>query len=201
MTDQLIVFTRYPEVGKAKTRMIYELGKEGAALLQKNLTEHILITLESLQNINLEVHFSGGNYQLMQQWLGDNLTFVEQKEGDLGEKMQSAFAHSFNQKNERVVIIGTDCPDLNVNIINEAFNKLKNADLVLGPAADGGYYLIGLSRLIPELFININWGTSQVFRQTKNIAHQLKLKSCNLPILPDVDYPEDLPIWEKYVNN
>jgi len=201
MTEKLIIFTRYPEVGKTKTRMIYHLGKEGAALLQKNLTEHILNTLENLVNIKIEIHFSGGNYQLMQQWLGNKLTLIEQKEGDLGEKMRSAFEDSFNNQFEKVVLIGIDAPDLNINIINEAFNKLKNADLVLGPAADGGYYLIGLSRYIPELFVNINWGTSEVFRQTKKIANQLKLKSCNLPILADIDRPEDLPIWEKYVNN
>jgi hypothetical protein len=200
MTEKLIIFTRYPEVGKTKTRMIYELGKQGAALLQKNLTEHTLMNLQNLQNINLTIYFSGGNYNLMQEWLGNNLNFIEQKEGDLGYKMQAAFADSFNNQNERVVLIGTDCPDLNVNIINDAFSKLKNSDLVLGPAADGGYYLIGLSRYIPELFININWGTSEVFRQTQKIANQLNLKSCNLPLLADVDRPEDLSIWEKYVN-
>lgn len=201
MTEKLIIFTRYPEVGKTKTRMIYELGKEGAALLQKNLTEHTLMNLEDLPNINLTIYFSGGNYNLMQEWLGNGLNFVEQKEGNLGYKMQSAFADSFNNQNERVVLIGIDCPDLNINIINDAFSKLKNSDLVLGPAADGGYYLIGLSRYIPELFINIDWGTSEVFKQTQKIANQLNLKSCNLPLLADVDHPEDLPIWEKYFNN
>ncbi len=203
MTDRLIIFTRYPQIGKTKTRMIPALGKDGAAKLQRRLTEHTLMNVENLSNINLQVHFSEGNQQLMQEWLGDNLEYIEQVQGDLGLKMQSAFEASFKNKMRRVVIIGIDCPDVNNDLINEAFTKLEEVDLVLGPAADGGYYLIGLSRLIPELFININWGTSEVFRQTQKVVSTLALKYYHLPILADVDRPEDLSIWEKYecVNN
>jgi rSAM/selenodomain-associated transferase 1 len=199
MQETLIIFSRYPEAGKTKTRMIPALGKQGAALLQKRLTEHLLINLEELTNINVEIYFSGGNYHLMQEWLGTKLTIIKQKEGDLGFKMKWAFESSFNKKQEKVVLIGTDTPDLNIKIINEAFSKLSNCDLILGPSADGGYYLIGLSHYIPELFSNINWGTCEVFRQTKKIAQELNLITVNLPILADVDRPEDLQIWEKYI--
>ena len=94
-----------------------------------------------------------------------------------------------------VVLIGTDCPDLNAQLIAEAFQALGEHDLVLGPAIDGGYYLIGLRRLIPELFTGIPWSTSAVLRQTLRIAQKLELAVAQLPLLSDVDRPEDLPIW------
>jgi hypothetical protein len=90
------------------------------------------------------------------------------------------------------VIIGTDCPDLTIEILTQAFEALKQHDLVLGPAADGGYYLIGLRRLLPELFVEVSWGTSQVRQQTVEIAQSLDLAIAFLPLLNDIDRPEDL---------
>jgi len=186
----LIIFTRYPEAGKTKTRMIPALGAEGAANLQRKMTEQTLLKVQQLPQL-IEVHFAGGNLQLMQQWLGDNIIYQPQNQGDLGIKMQTAFARAFAAKMSKVVIIGIDCPELNSAILIEAFTALNHHDLVLGPAADGGYYLIGLTTLIPELFIGINWGTSQVLAQTKTLAENLNLKVNYLPILNDVDRPED----------
>ncbi|MGK7949664.1 MAG: TIGR04282 family arsenosugar biosynthesis glycosyltransferase [Xenococcaceae cyanobacterium] len=201
MSETLIIFTRYPEPGKTKTRMIPALGAEGAAKLQRKLTEHTLQqakVLRSSRSVFLEVHYAGGNQQLMEQWLGDNLTYYPQQQGDLGQRMCSAFARAFAAGNERVVIIGTDCPDLNELLLNRAFELLKQKDLVLGVAEDGGYYLVGLSRLICELFVGISWGSDRVLAQTKNIADRLGLNTDYLPPLNDIDRPEDLSIWEKY---
>jgi rSAM/selenodomain-associated transferase 1 len=196
----LIVFTRYPEPGKTKTRMIPLLGSEGAATLQRQMTEHTLAQVKQLQNqypISIEVYFAGGNPQLMEDWLGSNIVYQRQGEGDLGFRMVSALQSAFNNGSSGVVIIGTDCPGLNSQIMEQAFAVLANHDIVLGPAQDGGYYLIGLRRLIDELFSGISWGTSEVLQQTVEIAKQIDLAIAYLPTLADVDRPEDLPVWKQ----
>ncbi|MFB2838770.1 TIGR04282 family arsenosugar biosynthesis glycosyltransferase [Floridanema evergladense] len=188
----LIIFTRYPEPGKTKTRLIPILGAEGAANLHRQLTETVITQVKELQNVLMEVHFTGGNQQLMQTWLGENLTYKQQIEGDLGKRMATAFKTAFNNGIEQAVIIGSDCPTLTSQIIAEAFAALFQHELVLGPATDGGYYLIGLKRLIPELFLGINWGTSEVLQETVKIAENLKLAVGYLTTLSDIDRPEDL---------
>jgi len=196
----LIVFTRYPEPGKTKTRMIPLLGSEGAAMLQRQMTEHTLAQVKQLQSqhpISVEVYFAGGNPQLMQSWLGSGIVYRSQGEGDLGCRMVSALQSAFNNGSSGVVIIGTDCPGVNVLVMEQAFEALSNYDLVLGPAQDGGYYLIGVRRLIPELFSGISWGTSEVLQQTVEIAKQIDLAIAYLPTLADVDRPEDLPVWKQ----
>ncbi len=202
MNESLIIFSRYPEPGKTKTRMIPALGATGAAELQRQMTEHTLNNAQQLlssRDLIIEVHFTGGSQQLMTAWLGRNLHYVPQVSGDLGQKMRSAFDRAFNMGNQRVLIIGIDCPGIDQVILNEAFNSLQNHDLVLGIAEDGGYYLIGLNRPVPQLFHNITWGTDQVLNQTKNIAQQLKLDIHYLTTLSDVDRPEDLVTWQKYI--
>ncbi len=200
--QHLIIFTRYPEPGKTKTRLIPALGTEGAAELQRQMTEHTLFQVQQLQKtttVSVEVRFAGGNFELMQNWLGIGLVYQSQGEGDLGKRMERSLLNAFVAGAQSVVIIGTDCPGVNAQILAKAFVELQQCDLVLGPAIDGGYYLIGLRRPVPELFININWGTVQVLKQTVDIAHQLNLSIIYLPTLADVDRPEDLLIWEKAI--
>ena len=198
--QHLIVFTRYPEVNRTKTRLIPLLGAEGAANLQRQMTEHTISQVAQLSAstiVSSEVRFAGGNLQLMQTWLGANLLYTPQGEGDLGERMMRSLNESFDSGAKKVIIIGTDCPDIDSELLQTAFERLNEFDLVLGPAIDGGYYLIGLRRFAPELFSNIDWGTSQVFQQTIDIAQILKLSSFYLPPLADIDRPEDLKIWEE----
>lgn len=199
--ETLIIFSRYPEAGKTKTRMIPALGAAGAAQLQREMTEHTLKTARQLQqsrDISVEVHFAGGNLQLMSEWLGKNVVCLPQTSGDLGQKMRSALARAFQSHSDRVVIIGIDCPDIDLIILNRAFDTLKQHNLVLGGAEDGGYYLIGLNSLIPDLFVNIDWGTDRVLNQTQTIVDRLKIDTRYLPTLRDVDRPEDLFIWRKH---
>ncbi|QYX34195.1 TIGR04282 family arsenosugar biosynthesis glycosyltransferase [Sphaerospermopsis torques-reginae] len=198
--QHLIIFTRYPEPGKTKTRLIPALGEVGAADLQKQMTEHTILQVQELQKIsaiNVEVRFAGGNWELMQNWLGVGFVYQTQGEGDLGERMMRSLVDAFSNNAEQVIIIGTDCPGLNSHILASALEKLKVCDLVLGPALDGGYYLIGLRRVVPELFSQISWGTAKVFQETIEIAQKLNLLSGYLPSLADVDRPEDLPVWEQ----
>jgi hypothetical protein len=204
MPSQLMIFTRYPEPGKTKTRLIPRLGEEGAATLQRQMTEYTIAQVRQLQSLlplSVAIYFTGGNKPLMQDWLGDDLIYQQQSEGDLGQRMQTAFEQGFVAGINRAVIIGTDCPELNVAILSEAFTVLEHHDLVLGPTGDGGYYLIGLERLVPELFHRIRWGTSEVFAQTQAIARQLKLSIYYLPLLNDVDRPEDLYFWQRVIQN
>ncbi|MCU0532668.1 MAG: TIGR04282 family arsenosugar biosynthesis glycosyltransferase [Hydrococcus sp. Prado102] len=204
MPNQLIIFTRYPEPGKTKTRMIPFLGENGAAKLQQQMTEFTLKKAKKLQKnmfLSISIFYSGGTEQLMRDWLGEEILYQQQSNGDLGQRMKLAFARSLSILSNKVIIIGTDCPELNSTILSQAFEMLSCSDLVLGPALDGGYYLIGLNRLIPELFQGINWGTSEVFEQTQAIARQLKIKVGYLLPLHDIDRPEDLSIWDAIANN
>ncbi len=196
----LIIFTRYPEPGKTKTRLIPVLGAEGAATFQRQMTEHQLAEVEKLQAFHpliVEVHFTSGDEQLMQSWLGSDIIYKRQSEGDIGCRMAFAFQASFAEGMNNVVLIGTDCPELNAQVMAQAFQALRQHDLVLGPAQDGGYYLIGLRRLIPELFAGISWSTATVLQQTLSIAQRLELSVAKLPLLRDVDRPEDLSIWNR----
>jgi uncharacterized protein len=198
--QRLIIFTRYPEPGKTKTRLIPALGNIGAANLQREMTEHTIFQVQELQKaiaISVEVRFAGGNLQLMQDWLGLGLVYQSQGEGDLGLRMARSLFDAFQSGAEKVIIIGTDCPGVNVQVLATAFEKLHTSDLVLGPAIDGGYYLIGMRQPIPELFVNIEWGTAQVFSKTVEIAQKLHVSYVNLSLLGDVDRPEDLLIWEQ----
>ena len=199
--DRLIIFTRYPETGKAKTRLIPALGAEGAAALHRRMADHTLVQVQALQfqhPLCVEVRFAGGDRDLMQRWLGTDLMYTVQGEGDLGDRMGRSFQSAFDASVDRAVIIGTDCPDLNATLLDQAFRELQQHDLVLGPASDGGYYLIGLRRLIPQLFIGMEWSTATVLERTLAIAAELNLSVALLPVLSDVDYPADLEIWERY---
>jgi uncharacterized protein len=188
----LIIFTRYPEAGKVKTRLIPALGAAGAAKLHQQMAENTLIQARLVPQIAIEVWFVGGNTALMQDWLGADLIFQAQPEGDLGDRMCRAFESVFSRGYTKAAIVGTDCPALTQTILEQSFSDLEQHILSIGPATDGGYYLIGLQHSIPELFANITWSTSSVLTQTLTIAAALKLTPSLLPYLHDIDLPADL---------
>lgn len=195
---KLIIFSRYPEPGKTKTRMIPALGAQGAAQLQRHMTEHTVAQARELQKyagVTAEVHFAGGNEQLMQTWLGIDFVYKPQNSGNLGQRMASAYQDAFASGAQKVIMIGIDCPGVNAQLLSQGFTMLEQNDLVLGPAADGGYYLIGLRHFSTQLFQGISWGSGQVLQQTVAIAQQLNLQFTYLPVLEDVDRPEDLAVW------
>lgn len=195
----LIIFTRYPEPGRTKTRLIPALGSVGAANLQRQMTEYTISKVKELEktlNISWEIRFVGGNLALMREWLGNDLLYQHQGDGDLGQKMERSLVDAFKSGKNQVVIIGVDCPEINPYILSQALEKLKTCDLVIGPALDGGYYLIGLSRIVTDIFKNVSWGSSRVLEQTVSIAQGLKITWTSLPALADVDLPEDLWLWE-----
>ncbi len=194
----LIIFTRYPDVGKTKTRLIPAIGAEKAADLHRKMTEKTLQKVQQLNQfieVDISIYFTGGNLDLITAWLGKKYNYYSQIEGDLGSKMYSAFQDTFTEDNQQIIIIGVDCPQLDYQILTKAFMALNNHDLVIGKATDGGYYLLGLNQVKKSLFANINWGTSQVFGQTMAIANSLNYSIYELPILTDIDRPEDLKFW------
>jgi len=196
---QLLLFTRYPEAGKTKTRLIPELGEDGAALLQKRLTERVAYQANLLtQRLGIEtaVHYTGGNREQMISWLGV-LKYVEQADGDLGQRMRSAFEQTFTDGAEAAVLIGSDIPDITADLLQQAFASLRTKEVVIGPSKDGGYYLIGLVanqalRLLPLLFEKIQWSTEELFTTTINRLEKAGYDIAILPVLRDIDLPADL---------
>lgn len=203
--ERLIVFTRYPEPGKTKTRLIQALGARGAADLQRRMTERLLGnvgTLLAKRKMTLEVRYEGGSQKKMKAWLGADVRLTAQESGSLDRRMLLAFADAFAAGCRTVVIIGTDIPGITAAIVEDAFERLRNRDLVLGPAADGGYYLIGLrhsclERARPLLSAAIPWGTEKVLQMTREIAAECNLAHSLLETLRDIDRPEDLTVWDE----
>jgi rSAM/selenodomain-associated transferase 2/rSAM/selenodomain-associated transferase 1 len=201
---RLIVFTRYPEPGKTKTRLIPVLGQEGAAELSRRMTEHTLRRVRTFlasHPVSLRIRYDGGSEEGLRQWLGADLRPVPQGEGDLGKRMHLACAESFEQGMKQVVLVGTDIPGIRPAHLESAFAALKHKDVVIGPARDGGYYLIGLSRPAPDLFDRIPWGTGDVLQRTLDAAAASNRRVSLLDPLEDVDRPEDIPVWEQEVRD
>jgi uncharacterized protein len=190
-TNCLIIFTRYPEPGKTKTRLIPALGEDGSAQLHRRMAEHTVKQARSL-SCAIEVWYVGGSEELMQDWLGKDLWYREQPAGDLGDRMCGAFRSAFEQGYQSVMIVGTDCPGLTTDFMAQGFASLQNYMVTIGPAIDGGYYLIGLQQLVPELFQGITWSTATVFSETLAITDRLQLPTHLLPSLSDIDLPADL---------
>ncbi len=192
---RLILFTRYPRPGRTKTRLIPALGAQGAAALQQRMSEAIIAQMAQFAAqypVNLEIRYADGNQQAVEAWLSSDIPCLDQGEGDLSDRLRRAFAQAFSQGSRQVVVIGADCPHLTPALFAQAFAALESRELVLGPAMDGGYYLIGLNRLAPALFAEIPWGSEEVLAATLKQAQDLNLSTHLLEPLADVDRPEDL---------
>lgn len=192
---QLIVFGRYPRVGTTKTRLIPLLGPAGAAALQKWITEQTVAkAVESSKSNNARLTFchDGGDRRQMLHWLGTGtIKYVPQTCGDLGRRMFQAMQAAFGQGARRVVLVGTDIPGITVDILNSAFDQLHQKDLVLGPSTDGGYWLVGMSRL-EDIFSGIAWSQPDVRHRTLALASRKGMTFALLDPLSDLDTPDDL---------
>ena len=199
MGPRLVIFSRYPEAGRSKTRMIPALGPEGAADLQRQLTEWTLFTASRWQQrspqAELQIATSSGNLEDWETWLGE-AWFQPQGDGDLGDRLTQTFQEAAQSGCDRTVIIGSDCPQITPQHLDAAFAALQQADVVIGPANDGGYWLIGLRQPQPILFQNIDWGSDRVLGQTLAAIEAAGLTVAQLECLSDLDRPEDLPLWQ-----
>ena len=185
---RLVLFARYPVPGSAKTRLIPALGAEGAAAVHKHLTERTVKTLRQIGR-PVEIRYSGGNAEAFASWLGDNLSYVPQVEGDLTDRLLAAIDPA------PVIFLGSDTPDLSLDHVNAAIDTLQKSDVVIGPADDGGYYLIGIAKPYPFLFQDMRWSTEHVMPDTLDRLQQHKIGYEILETLHDCDRPEDLNRW------
>ncbi len=191
--EVLVVFTKTPRPGAVKTRLIPALGEKGAADLHVRLARHAIATAAeaAADRRVLEVRYTGDSADAARAAFGQH-TYVDQGAGDLGARMERTFDDHLARGVQRVVIIGTDCPDISRNTLDRAFAGLEQHDMVLGPAADGGYYLIGLRRAAPALFRDMIWGDEHVFNESLRRAEAAALRVAVLDTLHDIDRPDDL---------
>lgn len=202
--DYLLIFTRYPRAGSSKTRLIGELGAEGAARLQRRLTERVVEAARRLAEqypVHVQVHFCGGDEERLNGWLG-SLVFRPQVAGDLGCKMGAAIRAAIEEMVTAagsVVLVGSDIPQIDASLLRQAYRTLVDHEVVLGPSRDGGYYLVGLTaaaapRVLPLLFDRMSWSTETVLSKTLG---RLGANGCSVQLLPtlrDIDRPEDLAL-------
>ena len=195
--NHLIIFVKNPELGKVKTRLAKTIGDEKALYIYKLLLEQTFqVTLPVLAEKKL---YYSEFVQNMDQF--NDLVYEKHiQSGDgLGDKMYNAIKHSFAEWADKVVLIGSDCFELNSGIIEEAFKALEESDYVLGPAKDGGYYLIGMKELNLEIFQNKEWSSENVFLDTLLDIKNQEKSHYLLPTLSDVDVEEDLGDLRGYI--
>lgn len=193
--DALILFfMKYPEPGEVKTRLAESIGSDKAAQLYRSFTLDLLAKLESTQLPFAICFHPKRKKQLLMEWLGEAYEYMPQKGAELGERMAAAFLEAFAGGYRRVILIGSDFPDLPQGFLEESFGALKTHDAVIGPAMDGGYYLIGFrqERFFRQAFEGMDWGTEGVFRQTLSILKAHKRRVYVLPVWNDIDTIEDL---------
>ena len=192
----LLVFTKNPQLGKVKTRLAKSIGDEKALFIFRKLIEKTAQTIGSIP-VHKSLYYS--DYIENEDPWDTQVSEKKIQNGEtLGERMSNAFQDGFENGFEQIVIIGTDLWNLESNDIDQAFRALETNTAVIGPATDGGYYLLGLSQLIPEVFKNKNWGTASVFKDTMDDFKEQKvalLKPKN-----DVDYYEDLRTFPELLN-
>lgn len=202
----LILFTRYPEPGKTKTRLIPAIGAEKAALLQKRCSEKVVASYRQVVETGLEVgllvNYSGAKESEMRAWLG-GAHYCRQKDGDLGARMASGFGAAKAMGARKMLLVGSDIPGITPGILRQAFDFLDEGEAVIGPSEDGGFYAIGftieaMDTLLPSLFEGVSWSTGEV---CATIYHRLRedgWQPGQLPELTDVDTPEDLEKIDLY---
>lgn len=189
MKSIILYFVKYPTPGKVKTRLAKRIGIHEAAQKYRELAESNLKTLDSLsEKVSITVAFDPPDaHDLTRDWLSDRYAFLAQQGGNLGERLHNAFQEAFDNGASKVFAIGSDTLGLETSLIEDALEALEFHDVVLGPARDGGYYLIGFSRLIPELFQGIPWSTSSVLSRTISVIQQMDLSFFLLKPLEDLD--------------
>lgn len=184
----LIIFTRNPELGKVKTRLAKSVGDESALKIYEFLLKH---TVEITEKLNVDKYvFYSENIHRDDIWNPDIFRKKMQNGTDLGERMKNAFSELFGMGYEKVIIVGSDIYELQQKDIENAYEALQTSPFVIGPAKDGGYYLLGMKELNSEIFQNKNWGTNSVLEDTLNDLKNKKY--ILLEEMNDVDYFEDI---------
>lgn len=186
----LLIFTRNPELGKVKTRLAKSIGQEKALAIYKVLLDKTRTETAKVKGTK-RVYYTE-NIPMNDLWSNDVFEKKLQQGNDLGDRMHDAFRSGFEEGFENIIVIGSDLFDISSDIINTAFKELQQHDVVLGPAHDGGYYLLGMKALDSSVFRDKKWGTSSVFKETmKNLGTK---KVFLTKQLNDIDVIEDLEL-------
>jgi uncharacterized protein len=194
MTPTVIFFLKAPRVGFVKTRLARECGADRAAEIYSALAEAQGRRIPP--GWKSEIHFAPADAEAeMRGWLGNQYVFRPQADGDLGGRLIAGFGSALAGNGGPVIAIGGDCPDLDAACLEEASHSLRTSDVVLGPAIDGGYYLIGLNHPQPELFIDVPWSTPEVLGVTQERARLAGLRYHLLAPKSDID---DAVAWRNY---
>jgi len=194
---------RFPRAGAVKTRLVPHLGAAGAADLYRELAAHCVSRLRPLhatREARIEVHFEGGSARAVRDWIGSWPRIVPQPGGDLGDRLRAALSNAIAGGARSALVVGTDCPAARATHVRAALRSLETHDVVVGPAEDGGYWLLGVTadaapRALPALFEGIGWGGGHVFSQTMERIRGVRLRVAVADRLADVDRPEDLEAW------
>jgi rSAM/selenodomain-associated transferase 1 len=192
--SSVLLFVKYPEKGKVKTRLASKIGDDAALAVYQELVSSMLDELNKCRYPR-RIYFTPMNAKdNMGDWIGTESTYVAQSGSDVGERMKNAFLEVFETGVERALLIGSDVPDITVKILDEAMDSLERNDVVIGPAMDGGYYLVGFNArsLTPEIFDNIMWSTSTVYEKTLEILRGNGQRVHCLQELRDIDTLDDL---------
>lgn len=185
---RLVLFTRYPKAGECKTRLIPALGSEAAANLHRQLTERT-VSLLAESGLPVTVAFTGAEKSRFEDWLGPEIVLVEQVGGGLTERLLACLDPA------PVIFFGADTPDLAPHHVGAAVAALERHDVVIGPAEDGGYYLIGMRTTLPDLLVDMPWSTADVLPETLARLDHMGITPVLLETLADCDRPEDLERW------
>jgi len=190
MTTSLLYFVKYPTPGKVKTRLAKQIGAQEAAKIYDSMARGLLNILTPLtrDGVSLVITYDPfASESQVRSWLPGPYQYLAQKGEDLGERLQVSFESQFQQGLEKVIAIGSDILDLKTDIVREAISLLDHHDVVLGPAKDGGYYLIGMRKSAPELFQGIPWSTEEVLNATVERIKRQGLSYKMLKELEDLD--------------
>jgi rSAM/selenodomain-associated transferase 1 len=190
----IILFVKAPVRGRVKTRLAAAIGDDAALGLYQNFVLDVLETVKKTGHLfALYVH-PPDTGEATATWPGGPHRVMPQQGADLGERMENAFLQCFAEGIERVVLIGSDLPDLTPALLREAVSALAKHDVVIGPASDGGYYLIGFNRhtFLPKMFHGMTWGADTVFQETMTVLNASALAIYRTPEWHDVDTVEDL---------
>ncbi|MFA5866720.1 MAG: TIGR04282 family arsenosugar biosynthesis glycosyltransferase [Actinomycetota bacterium] len=192
------LFARYPTPGRVKTRLAASVGNDEAAAVYKECAELSVAAAREAINVKRYVFCSDGDdISLMTEWIGPGFEYLAQDGIDLAGRLDSALAFMFSDGADKAIVASTDTPDLSADIINKALEALAAKDIVIGPARDGGYYLIGMKQRRPELFQNAVMGTDTVRREAEQRAAAHNLSVAVLGELHDIDTIADLEAWRK----
>lgn len=187
--NQLGLFAKWPHAGLVKTRLATALGTTSATRIADAFLRDALIRFRGIAERQVIVFAPDEDRELFRDLAGGTWDLEPQGPGDLGERLQRFFTRCFTRVGDSAIALGTDSPTLPVEFVNRAFDLLPSHDVVLGPATDGGYYLVGLSRPRPEIFEGIAWSSADVLGQTIDRLGDARLAL--LPVWYDVDTPED----------